>query len=478
MTRRGWTGSRVIAAALLTSASLLGAFPAAGSAYRPSAATEPGVWTAGTPSGFKRQEVTYVTVGSRMFLAGGKSTRQQAFDPVTHTWSDIAPLPVALDHIQATELNGRVYYVGGLDGYPGNSYGGVNVYDPATNTVTPAAPLPAGRDRGAGGIVTYQGKIYVAGGFHTGGSVAWFDSYDPATNAWTSLPDIPERRDHTSAAVVAGKLYLIGGRTYGMGARPENDVYDFATGRWTTGLAPLPTLRAGGATVVFGAEVLVIGGERSGQGTFSTVEAYDTTTNTWRTMTSMPTARHGIQAAMFDGNAYIADGGTKMGGGGPTDVQEVLSLGTPPPPPLGKPDCRVRLLSESRLVGNNTYGTTGAGQTRSTTAAAGTTTTFVLSMQNDATVSDALSIQGPGGSPPFTVRYLAGLSGTTDITSAVAAGTYRTATLPAGGVRALRLVISSTPGASPGTSGTWLVRATSTTSPTMVDACAAQLTVG
>ena len=324
--------------------------------------------------------------------------------------------------------------------------------------------------------MTYLGKIYVAGGFHTGGSVAWFDVYDPVTNTWTSLPDIPERRDHTSAAVVAGKLYLIGGRTYGTGVRPENDVYDFSTGRWTVGLAPLPTLRAGGATVVFGNEVLVIGGERSGQGTFNTVEAYDTTTNTWRTMTPMPTARHGIQAAMFEGNAYIADGGTKMGGGGPTDVQEVLSLAGPPPPP-GKPDCRVRLLSESRLVGNNIYGTTGMGQTRSTAAAAGTSTTFVLSMQNDATASDAFSIQGPGGSPPFTVRYLTGLSGSTDITSAVMAGTYRTSALPPSGVRALRLVISSAPGTPLATTGSWLVNAKSTTSPTVVDACAARLTV-
>ncbi len=195
-----------------------------------------------------------------MYLAGGRSTRQQAFDPVTHAWSDVASLPMALDHIQATELGGLVFYVGGLDGYPGNSYGGVNVYDPATNSFTPAASLPAGRDRGAGGIVTYQGKVYVAGGFHTGGSVAWFDVYDPATDTWSSLPDVPERRDHTSAAVVAGKLYLIGGRTYGTGRRPENDVFDFATGQWSTGLAPLPTLRAGAATVVFGDEVLVIGG--------------------------------------------------------------------------------------------------------------------------------------------------------------------------------------------------------------------------
>ena len=302
------------------------------------AALATGAWTTDTPSGFKRQEVTYVTVGSRMYLAGGKSTRQQAFDPSTHTWSNVAPLPVALDHIQAIALNGLVYYVGGLNGYPGTSFGAVYVYDPVTNTVTTVAPLPAGRDRGAGGIVTYQGKIYVAGGFHTGASVAWFDVYDPVTNTWQSLPDMPERRDHTSAAVVAGKLYVIGGRTYGMGPRRQNDAYDFATGRWTTGLAPLPTLRAGAASAVFGDEVVMIGGEVVGQGTFNTVEAYSTSTNTWRTMTSMPTARHGIQAAVFNGSLYIADGGTKPGGGGQTDVQEVFRLDDAGPPTVpGRP---------------------------------------------------------------------------------------------------------------------------------------------
>ena len=86
-----------------------------------------------------------------------------------------------------------------------------------------------------------------------------------------------------------------------MGPRPQNDVYDFATGRWTTGLAPLPTPRPGAATAVFGDEIVVIGGEVVGVGTFDTVEAYNTTTNTWRTLTSMPTARHGIQAAVFNG---------------------------------------------------------------------------------------------------------------------------------------------------------------------------------
>jgi N-acetylneuraminic acid mutarotase len=285
-----------------------------------------GTWTTETPSGFARQEVSYVRVGTHIYLAGGRSTRQQAFDVVHHTWRNVAPLPVARDHIQAVALNGRVYYVGGLDGYPqGASHGDVYVYDPTSNTVTTAAPLPAGRDRGAGGIVVYQGRIYLAGGFHAGASVAFFDRYDPATNSWTSLPDLPEARDHVSAAVVNGKMYVIGGRTYGVTFQPANDAFDFATGRWTTGLAPLPTLRSGAATAVFGTEIAVIGGERSGA-TFATAEAYNTVTNRWRTLTPMPTARHGIQAAMYHGSAYIADGGTKSGGGAATAVQQVLTL--------------------------------------------------------------------------------------------------------------------------------------------------------
>ncbi len=180
---------------------------------------------------------------------------------------------------------------------------------------------------------------------------------------------------------------------------------------------------------------------------------------------------------MFGGSAYIADGGTKMGGGGPTDIQEVLSPGDPPPPPSVRPDCRVRLLSESRLVGNNIYGTTGASQTRAASATAGTTTSFVFSMQNDATVSDTITVRGPGAAPGFTVRYLAGLSGTTDITSQVVAGTYKTPVLAPAGVRALRLAITISAGTTGGTTGTWLVSGASATSPTVADACAAQLTV-
>ena len=475
MSRRAATLLVAVVGVLSLTVAPLGASAAGGTAGpRAAAAASAGTWTTETPSGFPRQEVTYVTVGSTMYLAGGRSPVQQAFNPVTHTWSTVAPLPESLDHIGAVALNGKIYYVGGLDGYPGPSFGNVYVYDPVSNTVTSAASLPAGRDRGAAGIAVYQGKIYLAGGFHAGASVAFFDVYDPATNAWTSLPDLPERRDHVSAAVVAGRMYVIGGRTYGKGPQPQNDAYDFATGHWITGLAPLPTLRAGAATAVFGTEIAVIGGEGKGA-TFDQAEAYDTTANSWRELTPMPTSRHGIQAAMYNGNAYIADGGLKMGGGGATDIQQVLSLSAVAP--SGRPDCRVRLLSESKLLGNNVYNTNGAGQTRATTTTA-TSTTFVFSVQNDSTSADTLTVSAPGSSTGFTARYLQGLSGSTDITAAVVAGTYRTASLTPGAVKSVRLQVTVATGTAAGTSRTWLAIVGSVADPSTQDACAAQLTVG
>ncbi|HEX2029438.1 MAG TPA: hypothetical protein VHF25_15730, partial [Nitriliruptorales bacterium] len=60
---------------------------------------------------------------------------------------------------------------------------------------------------------------------------------------------------------------------------------------------------------------------------FATVEAYHTVNGTWRALSPMPTARHGIQAAVCNGGVYVAAGGTVQGGAAPTDVHEVFFLG-------------------------------------------------------------------------------------------------------------------------------------------------------
>ena len=264
--------------------------------------------------------------GSRFYAAWGRNaTQQEAYNPVSNTWKTLAtPLPAQLDHIQGVAVGGKIYYIGGLIKYPSPETGSVWIYDPKTDSFSSGAPMPAGRERGAGGVAVHDGKIYYAGGLHSGVAVPWFDEYDPVTNTWTKLPDMPTPREHSHAAVVGDKLYAIGGRD-GV-AIGENDTYDFTTGTWQSDLAPLPTLRWGFATAALGRRVLVIGGENTElDKTFNTVEAYNTATDRWRRLAPMPTARHGIQAVVWHGQVFIADGGMVPTRGAPTNVQEVFS---------------------------------------------------------------------------------------------------------------------------------------------------------
>ncbi len=95
-----------------------------------------------------------------------------------------------------------------------------------------------------------------------------------------------------AAAAVDGGLYAIGGRIdgdYGHNLT-ANEAYDPAA----DGL------------------IFVVGGEAR-SGTFSEVEAYDPKTNRWSAHAPMPTARHGLGAAVVDGKLFVISGGPKPG---------------------------------------------------------------------------------------------------------------------------------------------------------------------
>jgi N-acetylneuraminic acid mutarotase len=317
----------------------------------------PGEWQTLAPSGMDRQEVSYTVVGGKFYLAGGTTnkfgmTLHERYDPVADSWSQVAPLPKGLTHIQAVELGGKIYYVGGMEGSPNGPHGPssdtVFVYDPATDSFSEGAPMMSGRERGAAGTAVYDGKIYIAGGQHDAPdgvynptSKPWFDVYNPVTEAWVQLPDMPRARDHFHAAVVDGKFYAIGGRqTRDVNIVTAVDVYDLSQGSggtWQTLDTALPTPRSGFATAVLGREILVIGGEGNGIA-YNTVEAYDTATNSWRELQPMPTARHGIQAAVYNGGVYVAAGANDQGAS-PTNVHEAFLDTSPtiaPRKPKGK----------------------------------------------------------------------------------------------------------------------------------------------
>lgn len=283
-----------------------------------------GAWETLPPTSTARQEVSYVQLGGKFYLAGG-SALHEVYDPVARTWGTLEPLPKNLDHIQGVTVSGKIYYIGGNVG--GNLRGEtdtVYIYDPATDSFTQGATMPQGR--GAGGVAVFGSKIYYAGGLSDFEAQASFYAYDPTADSWAELPKMPHIRDHFHAAILGGKFYAIGGREAKINATiPFVDAFDFKTQTWTTLDTSLPTERGGFASAVLGNEILVIGGEGGGD-TYSAVEAYNPDTNAWRDLEPMPTARHGIQAAVCNGGVYIAAGGIKQGVG-PSTTHEVFSLG-------------------------------------------------------------------------------------------------------------------------------------------------------
>jgi hypothetical protein len=284
----------------------------------------PESWEALANALSKRQEASYVELDGKLHLIGW-SKGHHVYDPAADTWSKKAGLPLRMNHIQAVAVGGRIYVVGGLTSWPDGDVDTVYIYDPSNNSWSQGAAMPTGRGRGAGATVVHGGKIYYAGGLHDGLVVPWFDVYDPAAEAWSSLPDMPRPREHFHGGVVDGRLWATGGRMGPINSTiSETDAFDFSTGQWQTGFAPIPTERGGFGVGTTSDELIVFGGE--GGGIHPEVEAYDPANDSWRPLADMATPRHGIQVAECGGAFYIATGATGQGGGNASIHHDVFRL--------------------------------------------------------------------------------------------------------------------------------------------------------
>jgi N-acetylneuraminic acid mutarotase len=77
-------------------------------------------------------------------------------------------------------------------------------------------------------------------------------------------------------------------------------------------VAPVPEPRGGTGAAVVGGQIVSVGGEAPG-GTIGSVYAYRPASNTWRRLPDLPTPRHGLAVAGFQGRLYAIAGGTVPG---------------------------------------------------------------------------------------------------------------------------------------------------------------------
>ncbi len=251
----------------------------------------------------------YILGGTTDFenLLGG-SDRVDAYDPVTNTWAQKAPLPTPLARAGAGVVNGILYVAGGRD--EGGASSKLFAYDPSTDSWSERAEMPDRRMDVAVGVV--NGILYVLGGYSLaeGTHVGRLTAYDPTTDSWSVKASMPTARGELGALVVDGALYAIGGITAsGMMMLDDVETYDPAADRWTI-RAPIPTARSSMGIAARNGHIYVIGGFANPMHRVGDVEVYDPDMNRWAPGPAMPIPRGGrTQAGVIDNVIYAMDDG-------------------------------------------------------------------------------------------------------------------------------------------------------------------------
>lgn len=178
-------------------------------------------------------------------------------------------------------------------------------------------------------IAEMGGRIFTLGGYP--GARVTSDSvqvYDSRTDSWAYGPPLPIPLHHTMAAVVDGRLYVIGGEAGN--PTPTESVFqdrvyvlDEASGIWLP-RAAMPTARSGGGVGVMDGKIYVAGG-RPPRG--SDLAVYDPRADQWTTLPEVPTQRNHLAVAAIDEKLYVAGG--RFGGGVGSEMTDVLEIYDP-----------------------------------------------------------------------------------------------------------------------------------------------------
>lgn len=257
-----------------------------------------------------------------LFLAATAATAQAP------TWASAAPIPQGAEEVYGIASGGKLYVFGGLA--PGwKPMGMVLEYDPAANSWTRKKDMPAYQHHVA--VTELGGKIYMFGGYRLpdSGTATWIPmntawEYDAKADSWRALAPVPQARGAANAAVVNGKIHLIGGATLPPELKDPNfhpsrnvsvathEVYDPASNSWSR-RADLPTPRNHAAVGVVDGRIYMIGG-RAGSVfipnalNVDIVEEYNPATDLWTLRAPMPTPRSAGAWGVHNGRVFVAGG--------------------------------------------------------------------------------------------------------------------------------------------------------------------------
>jgi N-acetylneuraminic acid mutarotase len=201
-------------------------------------------------------------------------------------------------------MNNKIYVHGGFNS---SALSSLQVYTPATDSWASLASSSVTLHQHT--LTAWSGKLYAIGGIRSGTTVSANNyRYDTSTNTWSNMTAMGTARCGAVAAVLGGKIHIMGGSTTNTGTATTtlHEVYDIANNTWSTAAA-LPSGLYDAAAVVLNGKIHVIGGAIAGvPSAIHTV--YDTSSNTWTSAASLPAPVYVHGAGEAAGKIYVMGG--------------------------------------------------------------------------------------------------------------------------------------------------------------------------
>ncbi|VVC89654.1 unnamed protein product [Leptidea sinapis] len=207
-----------------------------------------------------RCAVGCAVVGGRLVVCGGYDRARalravEAFRPQTNAWRPLPDMRRARARLCAARLRGRLYVLGGSDGYTELDSSGEGGGKWAS-----AAPLPVARQYAAAAADETSGTLLVVGGAAGGRSLRRVHRYCAERGEWSEAPPLAQGRSQGAAAVWGRAAWVLGGcDEWRCLASTERLPLDDAGAAWAAG-PPLPTARRSVGAAVWRGALVAAGG--------------------------------------------------------------------------------------------------------------------------------------------------------------------------------------------------------------------------
>ncbi|WP_375764780.1 hypothetical protein NR798_23980 [Archangium gephyra] len=278
-------------------------------------------WTVtGNTNTTRRLHTATLLEDGRVLVVGGDdsgaSATSEVYDPTGGYWLQIGRLVTPRRGHAAVRLSkGRVLVFGGVDD-SGRALDSAEIYDVARGIWYPTGRMKFARRGFTATELQWGDRVLVTGGVVDGGDeclgtncLSTAEVYDAATGTWTSTGSLATARGFHSATLLSNGQVLVTGGSLDGAASARAELYNPLTGTWTsTGNMSSPRRRHTLSTLANG-WVLAAGGYDASTGIHSSAELYDPDTGLWCPTANMGQNRYEHTATVLqDGRVLLTAG--------------------------------------------------------------------------------------------------------------------------------------------------------------------------